>query len=121
MDHVLTLLRAGWLVSVPTEDPPSPPVPRPLGGILGAVSLAIRSGAPVLPVAIEPVEGVFRNLLRGKRTPLTVRIGVPFRPATRDRRGGWAHRESLSMEILTRISDLNARRDGLEPGIPAFQ
>lgn len=44
----------------------------------GAAYLALRSGAPLLPVGIAGTERALENLKRGRRTEVTVRIGAPF-------------------------------------------
>ena len=49
--------------------------PRP-----GAAYLAVRSGAPVLPVAFTGVEQVVGNLRRLRRTPVRMTIGPVFGP-----------------------------------------
>lgn len=57
--------------------------PRP-----GAALLAARSGAPVLPVGLSGFTEVFKQVRRGKRARVTVRIGkplAPFRLAEADR------------------------------------
>lgn len=45
----------------------------------GAAYLALRSGAPLLPVGVTGTETVFSALRRLQRPHLTVNIGVPFR------------------------------------------
>ena len=40
--------------------------------------LALRSGAPILPIAHWGGEDHFRNLLRFKRTHFHIRVGEPF-------------------------------------------
>ena len=49
--------------------------PRP-----GAAYLAVKSGAPLLPVAILGSEKIIANLRRLRRTPVEIRIGPPFGP-----------------------------------------
>ncbi len=48
-------------------------------GRRGMAFLARRTGAILLPVALEGTEGFPRSLGRGHRTPITVRWGRPFR------------------------------------------
>jgi 1-acyl-sn-glycerol-3-phosphate acyltransferase len=71
----------------------------------GTAVLALRSGAPILPVAIWGTEHVKlpRDLLR--RTPISVRFGQPFRlPETR--RVTKAQVASGTDEIMRRIAEL---------------
>lgn len=44
----------------------------------GAAYLALRCGAPLLPVGIAGAERVLENIKRRRRTEVTVRIGAPF-------------------------------------------
>jgi len=53
--------------------------PRP-----GAAYLAVRSGAPVLPVAFVGVENILGNLRRYRRTSIRMIIGPVFGPLTID-------------------------------------
>ncbi len=47
-------------------------------GTHGAAFLALRSGAPVLPVTVTGTENFYRNLRRFKRTPISITVGRPF-------------------------------------------
>ncbi len=47
-------------------------------GLTGVAWLALRSGAPIVPVALSGQEHLGRNLLRLRRTPLRVVYGQPF-------------------------------------------
>jgi len=47
-------------------------------GKSGAVLLAVRAGAPIVPVGIAGTESFAKNLLRLKRTPVIARFGKPF-------------------------------------------
>ena len=76
----------------------------------GVASLALRTGAPIVPIGIA---GSNRVWPRGQKIPhpgghVTVRIGRPFRPAdilpaAADRRSAKAR---LTTEIMGRIADL---------------
>lgn len=48
----------------------------------GAVMLALRSGAPLLPVAVWGGKALWRNLARLRPTPMYIRIGKPLVVAT---------------------------------------
>jgi len=72
----------------------------------GAAYFALRSGAPVLPVAITGTEKVYSEWRRLRRPRLTVTIGEPFHLP---RFTGRARREQLakaSDEIMHRIAAL---------------
>ncbi len=71
----------------------------------GAAYLALRSGAPILPVGIAGAERVLENLKRGRRTAVTVRIGAPFllRPTEGSRRERLAR---AGDEIMAHIAAL---------------
>lgn len=48
----------------------------------GVALLATMSGAQILPVALMGSQHILANLRRWRRTPLTLRIGLPFGPLT---------------------------------------
>lgn len=52
---------------------------RLIRGKPGIAILASRTGAPVLPMAYYGHEDFKRNIRRFKRTPITIRVGQPFR------------------------------------------
>jgi 1-acyl-sn-glycerol-3-phosphate acyltransferase len=63
----------------------------------GAVLLAVRSGAPLLPVAFWGGEHFWENVKHFRRTPFHVRVGQPFVIETRG--------EALSKDVRQRIAD----------------
>ncbi len=63
----------------------------------GAIMLALRSGAPILPVAIWGGKPLWKNLARLRRTPMQMYIGEPVRMV------GVAHKPSR--EVVTELSD----------------
>jgi 1-acyl-sn-glycerol-3-phosphate acyltransferase len=75
----LNLLAAGRPVAIFPEGTRSRDG-RMRDGRAGAALLAIRSGAPVLPVGIAGTHGLFpRGSRLPRRSPVTFRIGSPFR------------------------------------------
>lgn len=72
---VQTGLRGGTSVRAKPELIPARP---------GVAYLAIRSGAPVLPIAFIGAEAIESNLRRLRRTPLIMRIGPAFGPYVAD-------------------------------------
>jgi 1-acyl-sn-glycerol-3-phosphate acyltransferase len=77
-------------------------------GRRGAAYLALRSGAPVLPIGVTGTEMVYKDIGRLRRPHLTANIGKPFHilgPLAR----GPARQEQLDEgrdEILRRIAEL---------------
>lgn len=75
--RALVLLEGGALVGLAPEGRRSPDG-RLGAGRPGAAFLALRSGAPVLPVALEGTERALATLRRGRRPRVVVRFGEPF-------------------------------------------
>ncbi|MBM4429277.1 MAG: 1-acyl-sn-glycerol-3-phosphate acyltransferase [Chloroflexi bacterium] len=77
-------------------------------GRRGAAYLALRSGAPVLPVGLTGTERVYTALRHVQRPRLTVHIGEPFRLAGPLARGAERHAqlEAGRDEIMRRIAAL---------------
>jgi 1-acyl-sn-glycerol-3-phosphate acyltransferase len=48
-------------------------------GHAGIVAIALRSGAPILPIALYGTEGFWSNLKRGRRTDVHIRVGEAYR------------------------------------------
>jgi len=72
----------------------------------GAAYFALRTGAPILPVAITGTEKAYSEWRRLRRPRLTVAIGPVFRPS---RFQGRVRREQLARatdEIMRRIAEL---------------
>jgi 1-acyl-sn-glycerol-3-phosphate acyltransferase len=101
----LRLLADGWLVGIAPEGGRSP------DGVLrraksGAAYLAIRSGAPLLPVGIDGTDGVVAALVRGRRARVRVKFGYPFRPSPGSGLRGQDLRHTVTHEIMTRLAAL---------------
>jgi 1-acyl-sn-glycerol-3-phosphate acyltransferase len=73
----LAVLDAGEVLLVAPEGTRNPSLQRAKAGL---AYLAMKSGAPIVPVAIEGTEG-YPTLIIGKNdlAPVTVRLGRPFR------------------------------------------
>lgn len=74
----------------------------------GTAFLAVRTGAPLLPVGLYGFTDVFPSLFRGKRAKVTIHIGKPFGPFTvsgsgRERR---QQLDEIGHEIMRRIAEL---------------
>ncbi len=93
--------------------------PRP-----GAAFLAVRTGAPLLPIGVDGLTEVFTRLQRGQRARVRVHIGEMFGPL-RACGHGHARREqieSLGHEIMRHIAALiPAERQGYYSPDPALR
>jgi 1-acyl-sn-glycerol-3-phosphate acyltransferase len=74
----------------------------------GAAFLAVRTGAPILPMGFEGLLGVFPALRKGKRARVTLRVGKPFGPFQATGRGRERRRQldEIGHEIMRHIADL---------------
>jgi 1-acyl-sn-glycerol-3-phosphate acyltransferase len=75
-------------------------------GQQGVVSMALRSGAPIVPVAHFGGEQIWRNLRRGRRTEVHVRVGEPFKLRTPEPGRAKAARSEAADEIMLRLAEL---------------
>jgi 1-acyl-sn-glycerol-3-phosphate acyltransferase len=74
----------------------------------GAAFLAVRTGAPILPMGFDGLTNVFPHLRQGRRACVTLRIGRPFGPFCAEGKGR-ARRQQLDAighEIMERIAEL---------------
>jgi 1-acyl-sn-glycerol-3-phosphate acyltransferase len=117
--RVLRLLEDGGVVGIFPEGPFSREG-RLVGGQPGVALLALRSGAPVVPVAID---GTF-EALRGRpwrvprRHPLRVRLGAPMTFGARRHPLARAEREEVTRRIMSEIDRLLGARAGAPPVTP---
>jgi 1-acyl-sn-glycerol-3-phosphate acyltransferase len=107
MRNVLERLRKGGALIMAPEGTRSP-TGALLEGRAGASYLAARAGVPVLPVAVTGTEDqqVNKNLLRLKRTPVTVRVGAPFSLPPVDKQERDVILQKYTDEIMCRIAAL---------------
>jgi 1-acyl-sn-glycerol-3-phosphate acyltransferase len=77
--------------------------PRP-----GAVFLAVRSGARILPMGIDGTVDIFPSLRRGRRAHVTVRIGRPLGPFQVEGRGQERRRQldQIGHQVMGEIARL---------------
>jgi 1-acyl-sn-glycerol-3-phosphate acyltransferase len=103
--RALGLLGEGWLVGLAPEGGRSPDGKlRPAKP--GAAFLALRSGAPVLPVGVDGTDRFAGRIRRGRRTPVRIVIGEPF---VLEAPPGQGRREAIDLgtaRIMGRISGL---------------
>ncbi len=101
----LDALRAGYILAVAPEGTRSRHG-RLLRGQAGVVTLALHSGAPLLPLAHWGSEQFHANLRRWKRTPFHIRVGRPFRIEPGGRKLTRALRRQITDEIMMEIAAL---------------
>jgi 1-acyl-sn-glycerol-3-phosphate acyltransferase len=79
---------------------------RMLQGKPGIVALAIRSQAPMLPVALFGHENFWDNLKHARRTPFHMNVGRPFRIINCSEAGSREVRQIVTDEIMMKIAQL---------------
>lgn len=74
----------------------------------GTAYLAARTGAPLLPIGLDGLTGIFPSLRRGRRARVTIRIGPPFGPFRQEgrRRPPRQELEEIGDEIMRHIAAL---------------
>jgi 1-acyl-sn-glycerol-3-phosphate acyltransferase len=72
----------------------------------GVVAMALHSRAPIVPIAHFGGEDFWRNLRRGKRTDVGIRVGNPFRLREPEPGRAKAARAEAAEEIMLRIAEL---------------
>lgn len=105
MRLALEALNKGWIVAIAPEGTRNR-TGRLLRGQPGIVMLALRSGAPLLPVAHWGGEAFRSNLKRLKQTDFHVRVGEMFRLETFGKRPTRDERQAMVDEIMLRLARL---------------
>jgi len=72
----------------------------------GVVTLALRSGAPLMPIVHWGGENFTNNIKRLKRTDFHVRVGEPFKLDTRGERVTHEVRQQMVDEMMYRLAAL---------------
>jgi 1-acyl-sn-glycerol-3-phosphate acyltransferase len=75
-------------------------------GHAGVVAMALRSGAPIVPVALYGSEAFWPNLRRGRRTQVHFRVGEAFRLREGEPGKVKASRAEAADEIMESIARL---------------
>lgn len=70
----------------------------------GAVRLAVRSGCPVVPIAVWGTEFGLRGAMR--RVPIHVKIGKPYTFTIADGKIPWDRMNELTEEMMRHIAEL---------------
>jgi 1-acyl-sn-glycerol-3-phosphate acyltransferase len=105
--QALQVLAAGKVLALAPEARQSPTLTMERGR-LGAAYLALRSGAPLLPIGITGTETVYSALRHLQRPRLALNIGVPFSLSGPLARGAQrrAQLEDGREQIMRRIATL---------------
>jgi len=105
--HALQVLAGGRVLALAPEARQSPTGTLQRGRN-GAAYLALRSGAPILPIGITGTETIYAAWQRLQRPRLSLNIGIPFRLPGPLARGAERHAqlEAGGDEIMSRIAAL---------------
>lgn len=103
--EALRILKAGQILAIAPEGT------RSGNGVLqkgqsGIVPLAIKSGAPILPVAYYGGERFWQNMKGFSRTPFTIRVGQPFTLKVTSTLPSKDEREQMTAEIMYQLATL---------------
>lgn len=74
-------------------------------GKAGIVQLALYTDTPILPIAHYGGQRIWKNIKRFRRTPLTFKVGRPFR-INYNGRPGRSEREEILGEVMGQIARL---------------
>ncbi|MGD8822733.1 MAG: lysophospholipid acyltransferase family protein [Anaerolineales bacterium] len=72
----------------------------------GIVTLALRSGAPILPLVYFGHEHYMDNVRKFRRTSFNVRVGKPFRLSGADQKLNGKLRQQMVDEIMYQLAEL---------------
>ncbi len=72
----------------------------------GVVSLALHSGAPLLPLVYYGSETIHQNMRRLRRTDFNINVGLPFKLVTHGERVNGAVRRAMTDEIMYQLAQL---------------
>jgi 1-acyl-sn-glycerol-3-phosphate acyltransferase len=75
-------------------------------GFDGATLLALRTGAPIVPVAMWGQKDFWRNLFRLRRTPMSVHYGRPFRFVGTGNKPDRDATRAMTDEVMYRIAEM---------------
>ncbi len=105
MRKSIDMLNKGYILAIAPEGT------RNKTGVLikaqpGVVTLALRSGAPLLPIAHWGGENFSKNIKRLKRTDFHIRVGEPFKLDTHGERVSREIRQQMVDEMMYRLATL---------------
>ena len=73
---------------------------------IGGVALALRSKAPLMPIAFYGYENFWPNLKRLRRTPFHIAVGKPFHLDTGGEALSRDARQAVTDEIMYKVAEL---------------
>jgi len=103
--RALGVLKDGGFIAVAPEGTRSR-TGRLQRGRPGVVTLALKSGAPLLPVVFYGGEAIGRNVRRLRRTPFHIVVGEPFHVEAGNERPSRDLRQRITDEIVYRMAAL---------------
>ncbi len=103
--RALDVLKSGGILAVAPEGTRSRHG-RLQRGRSGIVTLALKSGAPLLPVVVYGGEAIGDNVRRLRRTPFHIRVGEPFSIEIGAARLTSELRQRIADEIMYRMAAL---------------
>jgi 1-acyl-sn-glycerol-3-phosphate acyltransferase len=103
--EALRILKEGKILAIAPEGT------RSGNGVLqkgqtGIVPLAVKSGAPIIPVAYYGGERFWKNMRGLNRTPFTIRVGRPFTIKVTSKLPSKIEREQMTAEIMYQLAIL---------------
>jgi 1-acyl-sn-glycerol-3-phosphate acyltransferase len=101
----LDVLKAGNILAISPEGTRSYDG-QLLSGQPGIALLALRSGAPILPIAHWGAENFGANLKKLKRTDFNFRVGTPFYLDSKGEKVNGEIRKAMADEIMVQIAAL---------------
>lgn len=101
----LRALERGWILAIAPEGTRSGSG-RLAQGHPGVVTMAVQSGAPLLPVAYYGGERIHQNYRRLRRTDFHVRVGRVFQVDTQGKRLTREQRLAITDEIMYQLAGL---------------
>ncbi len=72
----------------------------------GAIMLSVRTGSPILPVAVWGGKPFWANLTRLRRTDMWFHVGKPAIPADQNGKPSREHISAMSDELMMRIAEM---------------
>jgi len=84
--------------------------------------LALRTGVPIVPVALSGTEDAVEKLLRFKRPHITAKYGKPIIPPKLDRQDREGQLDKLTTEIMCQIAAMmDEKYHGFYSGHPRLK
>ncbi len=104
LKHAMRALRAGHAILMAPEGTCSKTLQLQRGKE-GVALVAVRTGAPVLPVALYGQENWWRDLLRLRRPRVHIRIGEPI-PVERNRKADRRALQAITTKVMRGLARL---------------